>query len=127
MDPAVLQSLVDAMRAAGWEDVAALGAVPVVERTGDGAASELHLTRPLQGRRFIVLDDWIGGRSAFELYTLLKAPPEAKEITFGLLAASTAESTVWAAHLAGLDLFLTKPIDPAEFEEFSRRVRLNGC
>jgi hypothetical protein len=82
---------------------------------------------PLQGRRFIVLDDWIGGRSAFEIHTLLKAAADAREVKFGLLSSSARDSTVWAAWLAGFFLFLTKPVDPAEFGEFSRRIRLGEC
>jgi len=127
LEPAVLQSLVDAMKAAGWDDVAALGAAPVVEQRNDGDAAELHLAPPLQGRQFIVLDDSIGGRSAFELHLLLRATPEAKEIKFGLLSSCAHDDTVRAAWLAGFDLFLTKPVDPAEFGEFSRRIRLKEC
>jgi RNA polymerase sigma-70 factor (ECF subfamily) len=127
MDPAVLQSLVDAMKAAGWDDVATVGTDLVVEFRDNGDTQELHLASPLQGRRFIVLDDWISGRSAFELHLLLKATPEAKEIKFGLLSGSAKDSTVRAAWLAGIDLFLIKPIDPAEFQEFSRRVRVGEC
>jgi DNA-binding NarL/FixJ family response regulator len=124
LDPAVLRSLVDAMQAAGWEDVAALGAVPPLEErlTAEGTR-EFHLATPLRGRRFIVLDEWIGGRSAFELHTLLKAAAEAKEMAFGLfLAAPAADNTVFAAWAAGFDLLLTKPVDPAEFELYSRCI-----
>jgi DNA-binding response OmpR family regulator len=121
LEPAVLQSLVDAMKSAGWEDIATLGAVPSLEeRIADDGTREFHLATPLRGRRFIVLDEWIGGRSAFELHTLLKAAAEAKEMAFGLfLAAPAADNTVFAAWAAGFDLLLTKPVDPAEFERYS--------
>jgi RNA polymerase sigma factor (sigma-70 family) len=120
--PEVLQSLVDALKGAGWEDVSTVGAVPLVEKPANGGPTEFHVTEPLQGRRFIVLDEWVGGRSAFELHILLRATVEAKEMVFGLLAASPTESTLWAAWAAGFDLFLTKPVDPAEFGEFGRRI-----
>jgi RNA polymerase sigma-70 factor, ECF subfamily len=122
MEPAVLQSLVDAMKVAGWDDVATLGAGQVAERVVTGERAELHLTAQLLGKRFIVLDDWIGGRSAFEVYTLLKATAEASGVLFGLLSASTEESTIWAAHLAGFDLFLIKPVDPEKFGRLSERI-----
>jgi RNA polymerase sigma-70 factor, ECF subfamily len=127
LEPGVLQSLVDAMKAAGWDDVAALGAAPWVEERNDGGTPEFHLASPLRGRQFIVMDDSIGGRSAFELHLLLRATPEAKEIKFGLLSSCAEDDTVRAAWLAGFDLFLTKPVDPAEFGEFSRRIRLKEC
>jgi DNA-binding response OmpR family regulator len=83
---------------------------------------ELRLSEPLRGKQFIVLDDSVGGRSAFELHLLMKAAVEAKEVVFGLLSASGADSTARAAWLAGFDLFLTKPVDPAEFGRLSRRI-----
>jgi RNA polymerase sigma-70 factor (ECF subfamily) len=124
LDPAVLQSLVEAMKTAGWEDVATLGAVPPLEeRIAADGAREFHLAAPLNGRQFIVLDEWIGGRSAFELHILLKAAAEAKEMGFGLFLAAPAEdNTVFAAWAAGFELLLTKPIDPAEFGRFSQRI-----
>jgi RNA polymerase sigma-70 factor, ECF subfamily len=124
LDPAVLQRLVEAMEAAGWEDVAALDVMPPLEeRTTAEGAREFHLAAPLSGRRFIVLDEWIGGRSAFELHTLLKAAVEAKETAFGLfIGAPAADNTVFAAWASGFDLLLTKPVDPAEFERYSRRL-----
>src|SRR5437867_1839713 len=50
MEPAVLQSLVDAMKAAGWGDVATLGAGQVAERVVTGERAELHLTAQLLGK-----------------------------------------------------------------------------
>jgi DNA-binding response OmpR family regulator len=125
LDATVLQSLIDAMKAAGWDDIAALGAVPVVDLPSEG--EELRLSEPLRGKQFIVLDDSVGGRSAFELHLLLKAPAEAKEVVFGLLSSSSADSTVRAAWLAGFDLFLTKPVDPAEFGHYSRLILQGEC
>ena len=56
------------------------------------------------------------------MYTLLKATAEANGVLFGLLSASTEESTIWAAHLAGFDLFLIKPVDPEKFGRLSERI-----
>jgi RNA polymerase sigma-70 factor (ECF subfamily) len=120
LEPAVLQGLIDAMKAVGWDEVTVLGAVPVVELPV--GSEEIRLSEPLRGKRFLVLDDSVGGHSAFELHILLKACAAATEITFGLLSSSGAESTVRAAWLAGFDLFLTKPVDPAEFGRFSQRI-----
>jgi RNA polymerase sigma-70 factor (ECF subfamily) len=120
LEPAALQALVDAMKAAGWDDVAALGAALAVDLPPVGG--ELRFSEPLRAKQFILLDDWIGGRSAFELHTLLKAPAEAKDVLFGLLSSSGEESTVRAAWLAGFELFLTKPVNPVEFGRLSQRL-----
>jgi RNA polymerase sigma-70 factor (ECF subfamily) len=127
-DPTVLQGLVTALKRGGWTDVAVLRAVPPLEeRTTADGAREVHLPVPLYGRQLIVLDEWVGGRSAFELLALLKIAAEAKETVFGLLLnAPAADSTVFAAWGAGFDLCLTKPVQPAEFERFGRHILEQG-
>ncbi len=132
IEPSLQQQLVDALKQAGWEDVATVGTEPVVTGAAVSDAGEtegeLQLAPALRGKRYVILDEWIGGRSAFELHTLLRAHPDAKAMAFGLLLhAPAARSTVFAAWSAGFDLCLTQPVDPAEFGKLSRRVLEGSC
>jgi RNA polymerase sigma-70 factor (ECF subfamily) len=122
-DPKVIERLVDAARAAGYANVVTLTSLPPLEVMGEGEAAEFHVPEALKGTRLVLLDDPIGGRSAFELLILLKATVEAKGMSFFLLSSGASDSTVLAAHLVGVDCFLTKPYDLAEVEKFLGRLR----
>jgi RNA polymerase sigma factor (sigma-70 family) len=112
----LIDSLCEAMRAAFWEDITTVGDVPLVEPVTVNDVTEFHLALPLRGRQFIILDDWIGGHSAFELLALLKATQAASEMLFCLLTATPEERTLWAAWIAGFDVCVAKPVDLDEFQ-----------
>lgn len=126
IDAATLKSLVTALKAAGFGAVQLISdyvSVGLPVGTGEGEAKELHLPKALDGAKFIVLDEWIAGRSAFELLPLLRATIEAVDLHFCLLLNNpgTKENdiAIHSAWIAGLDLVLNKPVKPAEFEKFA--------
>ncbi len=132
LDANLLSRMVDALKAAGWEAVNTVSdfeAAGRLEQTGADDSREFHLPTPLRESRCIVLDEWIGGRSAFELLPLLSATAERKDTAIFLLMdalperASLSDITVHAAYAAGVDMLLTKPFQIAEFERFGRHLR----
>jgi RNA polymerase sigma factor (sigma-70 family) len=123
LEPKLVQSMAEAARAAGFDGVITLDALPSLEATGEGDAREVHLPESLKGVSVVVLDEWIGGRSAFEILTILKAAAESKEMAFFMLASAPGDSTVFAAWAGGVDCFLTKPFDLAEFQKFMKHLR----
>jgi DNA-binding response OmpR family regulator len=122
-EPKLLQEMVAAARAAGFDEVITLKALPSLQERGEGAAREFHLPDSLKGVSVVVLDEWIGGRSAFETLVILKAAVESKKIAFFMLSSTPTDSTVCAAWAAGVDCFLTKPFDLAEFQKFMKLLR----
>lgn len=128
LEPAVLTALSAALRAAGWSQVNTvsdyLSAAKVIE-IGSGEQREHHLPEALAGARLIILDEWIEGRSAFELLPILNAVAERKTLAVGLLVEVVGETTAFSAWAAGVDLFLDKPVDPAAFKHFAERIRRN--
>lgn len=132
LESSILNSLSDALRAAGFSRINLCHnylEVARLEETGDGEAKEFHLPAALKGTNFVVLDEWIGGHSAFELYPILRAAAERKELAACILLDPTdAEAnrvSVFSAWISGFDLCLNKPVDPAEFQRFARRMREN--
>jgi len=123
LEPMLVRSMADAARAAGFEGVITLDAPPSLDATGEGDAREVHLPDSLKDVSVVVLDEWIGGRSAFEILAILKAAAESKEIAFFMLASAPKDSTVFAAWSAGVECFLTKPFDLEEFQRFMQRLR----
>jgi DNA-binding response OmpR family regulator len=127
IEPAILQQLADALRAAGWNRVNTVGdysAAASLKETGAGDSREFHLPAALKGSRFLLLDELIGGRSAFELFTILKAAAERQEFAAGILLNPPADQPkVFAAWAAGFDLCLTKPVNPEELARFAKRIR----
>ena len=126
IDAATLKSLVTALKAAGFGTVQLISdyvSVGMPVSTGEGEAKELHLPEALGGAKFIVLDEWIAGRSAFELLPLLRATVEAVDLHFCLLLnnAGTKENdiAIHSAWIAGLDLVLNKPVNPVILEKFA--------
>jgi RNA polymerase sigma factor (sigma-70 family) len=123
LEPNLVRSMADAARAAGFDGVLTLDAPPSLDATGEGDAREVHLPGSLKDVSVVVLDEWIGGRSAFEILAILKAAAESKEIAFFMLASAPKDSTVFAAWSAGVECFLTKPFDLAEFQKFMKHLR----
>lgn len=124
LEPRLLRSMVEAARAAGFDSVITLDAPPSLDATGEGESREVHLPHSMQGVSVVVLDEWIGGRSAFEILALLKAAAESKGIAFFMLASAPTDNTVFAAWAAGVECFLTKPFDLMEFQRFMRHLRV---
>ncbi len=133
INPDLLSQMAAALKAAGWETVNVVRdfeAAGRLEPAGAGDDREFDLPLPLVGSRCIVLDEWIGGRSAFELLPLLSATRERRKTAILLLVNAAAPErpvpsniTVQAAYAAGVDMLLTKPFEIAEFAEFSQRLR----
>jgi RNA polymerase sigma factor (sigma-70 family) len=123
LEPKLVRSMAKAARAAGFDGVITLDAIPSLEATGEGDAREVHLPTSMQGVSVVVLDEWIDGRSAFEILAMLKAAAESKEMAFFMLASAPRDNTVFAAWAAGVECFLTKPFDLAEFQKFMKRLR----
>jgi RNA polymerase sigma-70 factor (ECF subfamily) len=130
--PDRLQQMTSAMKAAGWDDVrlvSDVAAVGTLVPSSEGSISAARrLPAPLTDCRCIVLDEWIGGHSAFELSVLLRATDEGRAAALFLLidgARSKPEidNTALAAYMAGFDMLLTKAFDIEEFQSFARRLR----
>jgi RNA polymerase sigma-70 factor (ECF subfamily) len=138
-DPQLLQTLKTALHAAGWSrvnaltDIRDLGALYRIEnRSGEAVATgtdaegearllgerqDVRFSPLLAGSDFILLDEWIAGRSAFELFTILRATPEGKKTHFCLLLAEPpADSSVFAAWITGFDICLTKTNSAESFQ-----------
>ena len=84
----MLEALSRALRAGGWDRVNVLADYSTAAKgieTGAGEERELHLPAPLAESRCILLDEWIEGRSAFELLPILNAAVERKSLAVGLL------------------------------------------
>lgn len=101
--------------------------VAVLRETGEGEGRELHLPPTLARAQLLLLNEWIEGRSAFEVSTLLKATAEREGLALGLLLEARPEpemrQTLLAAWVTGFDLVLTKPVVPAELERFAKLLR----
>ncbi|HZP82354.1 MAG TPA: hypothetical protein VFB21_12005 [Chthonomonadaceae bacterium] len=130
-DPPLLAQMEVALKSAGWDTVNTVSDFEAAGRlvqTGEGDSRELHLSEELQGSRLIVLDEWIAGRSAFELITLLNATAERKQAALclfldGSRPKAALDISVHAAYVSGVDLCLTKPFNLAEVEHFTGRIR----
>lgn len=128
LDGEVRNGLTRALRDAGFANVTHLDnyrEVAFLEKTGEGTANELHLPASLQGTDFVILDEWIGGRSAFELFPILRAAKGdlAACILLDRTDAETNHVSILASWVSGFDLCLTKPVDPGEFQRLAGRIR----
>lgn len=113
-----------AMVESGFGKVTLLSELPSLDRTGTDDAVEFHLPKQLADTRFVILDEQVGGRSAFELHTILKVAAESKDMAFCILLASPiSENTLFAAWAAGFDLCLGRDkLDIAEFKRFCGQI-----
>lgn len=119
-----LDQIAGYLKTAGFtalEIVTDIDAVSVVVEEGVGEYREFHMADRLRGSRLFILDEWIGGRSAFELHTILKATAEARDIGFCLLLGSPKHSTLFAAWAAGFDLCFSKDHLDSSFQDCVRR------
>jgi len=65
----------------------------------------------------IILDMSLPGMTGFEMAPLLSSDPETKHIPILALTGHTSEANRDAAHFAGCDRFLTKPLDAKKLFE----------
>lgn len=119
---------VDGMRRdlldAGFGKVRVLAEMPELSRAGEGDAVEFHLSAAIADTRFAVFDEQVGGRSAFELHTILKAAAEFREMASGILLSHPSNTTIFAAWAAGFDLCLSyESLVNGEFRDFCARIR----
>ncbi len=130
LDAETVRTLSEALQGGGFANVKHIsdyGSVARLDQTGEGENAEVHICEPLKGVSFVVLDGMIAGRSAFELLAILRATAELGRMATGLLLdGSDPEATpsaITAAWASGIDLCLTKPVDPAEFRAFANHIR----
>jgi hypothetical protein len=106
LEPNMLDGVLESLRDAGYSPVKRLGALPPLYKTGDSDSTEFHLPKEISNARFVLIDEMVAGRSAFEIYAMLKAAAESKETAFGILLDSPSDNTIFAAWAAGFDLCL---------------------
>lgn len=133
LDPAVIQRLTDALQGAGFGEVRTHTGIQRLEDlysvdrnvTDWPFLREFHFSPRLAGSRFVLLDEWIAGRSAFELFSILKATPEGKNMAFALLIQSPNReaSTVFAAWASGFDLCFARDTERSVLQRWFTRVR----
>jgi len=140
LEPSVLNSLADALRAAGFSRVNRFDDFRKVVSTGDfkiletglGVAAEYSLPAALQGTQLVILDERIGSRSAFELHLILRAAEKENNAVIAHCLfldpldppdEETKQISVFASWITGFDLCFIKPVVPREFEGFARRLR----
>jgi RNA polymerase sigma-70 factor (ECF subfamily) len=145
LEPSALNSLSDALRAAGFSRVNLFHDFREIISKGDFRLAEapdspkgktdtkmLHLPDSLKGTDFVILDQRIGSHSAFELNLILRAAEKEDNIImahcilldpFDPTDEEATHISVFASWLSGFDLCLTKPVKPEEFESLARRLR----
>lgn len=125
LEPSVINSLLDALRAAGYCRIHRFHDCREILPEGSMNVSELHLPDALRGTHFLVLDHHIGTQSAFELHLILRAAEKEDNIQMAhcILLNPASDISVVASWLAGFDLALSQPVNPEEFERFARRIR----
>jgi hypothetical protein len=123
LEQETVSAMTSALQDAGFNTIKVLNRVPPLQQTSESAPSEFRLPPELADSRFILLDEFIGGRSAFELHSFLKAAPESKDIAYCILLQSPPDTTIFAAWVAGFDLCMRKEeLDMEEFSRFCRRI-----
>ncbi len=140
LEPTVLNALADALRAAGYSRVNLFDDYRKVVSTGDfkigatgaGEAKQYPLPDTIKETHFILLDERIGSRSAFELHLILRAAEKENNVVIGhgILLESpdpadeeTGRIAVFASWLTGFDLCFDKRVKPEEFGAWARRLR----
>jgi DNA-binding response OmpR family regulator len=122
LDPGLLEQMTERLVAAGFRDVRTFADAAEVAPPSRGKSDRQRLAPALRGRMLIVMDEEIGGRSAFDLHAMLKAAPELKGPRFFLLLNDAADANVFAAWNAGIQCVLAKPFVMDEFETFAGRL-----
>lgn len=98
LEPALVQQVTDALRTGGYS-----ARVITPE-----AQSFLLILDRLQEYQVIILDEWIGGRSAFELLINLKANPETSRLPICLLCTAPLAFTASAYFATGVSRLVDK-------------------
>jgi RNA polymerase sigma factor (sigma-70 family) len=101
LEPGLLRQVVDALQAAGYR--------PEVITPGEPSA----LIGAVRKRQLIVLDEWIGGRSALEFLITLRAEAETRAIPVCLLCSAPSGFTATSYSTAGVDHLVRKE-EPGE-------------
>lgn len=116
LDAEEVERLKAALQLAGFDQVLILNTLPALTWKGMGGTLEYHLPQPLQMAKLIVMDEWIGGRSSFEMYVLLRATVEGKQAGICQLLSSPTDVTIFASWAAGCDMCFTREtLDMADF------------
>ncbi|MHB1457483.1 MAG: RNA polymerase sigma factor [Armatimonadota bacterium] len=111
MDQAMIIKLKELLGSAGIDEIRIVNNVEDAVKfdlAGDGSCQEMHISEALQDSKLIILDEWLEGRSAFELYSILKSTPEAEGKGFCLLISGFSDMTARAAWAARFDMLFTK-------------------
>ena len=125
INPEVLANMADALRNAGFARVDASTNLPEPVRMDSEGAMGLRLPDEMRDIRFVVIDESVGGRSAFELQTILKATEESPALYTGVLLRRSPhlDSSILAAWCAGFDLCLVGDgLDMAEFRDLCGKL-----
>jgi RNA polymerase sigma-70 factor (ECF subfamily) len=128
LTPTLVSEITDAMRDAGWTQTHHISAVADLNLSyaEDGKAAR-HLAEPMPLCRCVVLDEFVGKHSAFEIATLIRSTEWGRDTSLFLLADGSKGSkefdlTVLAAYVAGFDMLLSKPFALQEFTNFMQRI-----
>lgn len=111
MDQTTVIRLRELLESAGIDDIRVITDVEDAVRfdlAEDGSCQGMHISEAIQGSKLIILDEWLGGRSAFELYSILKSTPEAEGKGFCLLISGFSDMIARAAWAARFDMLFTK-------------------
>jgi RNA polymerase sigma factor (sigma-70 family) len=140
IEPAVLNSLADALRAAGfsrvnlfddYRKVVSPDDFKVVEKDGDKFPS-FTLPDALKGTQYLILDQRIGPASAFALNAVLRAAEKENNVNMvhcllidplDQTDKQTNDLSVFAAWVSGFDIVLNKPVVPEDFKAWAQRFR----
>ncbi|HEX5324390.1 MAG TPA: hypothetical protein VFW40_11430 [Capsulimonadaceae bacterium] len=130
LDQGTVRDMKGGLKDAGWSEILLVDHFPLIVPAKTGRAAQVgkwQLPHALKGCDCLVLDEWIGGRSSFELIALLNASAERDAATLFCLFGDknsnpTAETTVLAAYALGVDVLLTKPFAMDEFHSLVQRV-----
>jgi hypothetical protein len=96
LEPDLVQRVTDALRADGYQ--------PHVLTPDDF----MGLLEALPAYQYVVLDEVLGGHSAFELLINMRSAPETKEIPVCVLCSDPADFTVYAYHSVRVDRLVKK-------------------
>jgi RNA polymerase sigma factor (sigma-70 family) len=115
LEPALAQRITEALRTGGYDTR--------VLRPGDPT----ELLEALKEYDTLVLDDRIGGRSAFEFLMHIRSHPEMKEVPVGVLASDPPDFTASAYFTAGVNRLVNKnnPDDVARLAQPIERPKPN--
>lgn len=117
----------DALRQAGWNDVAVVADAEealLPEKPDERGNAPFYKT----GQQVVVIHERIGQASAFELLPfLLSARQQSPFSIFLLLEAGRSEDALnvaaMSAYVSGVDFLLTEPFDAAELTRYARKLR----